>query len=212
MADYRRYHTAGFYDPRKTYEGRHPRHPSDPECGHDAHVTHARVTKRRKRDALTGKLTFYDANGDAYEDFHPNLTPREIFQMGAFGGTYWRPIYCTVTEQVHRNCHEEFPYLKRMAKRRVCSETYTPELNYFNVPCGASLDEWQSKGWICALDPYGWIQWYCRFYAGRRTMDDARQIKRWKGLAGSRGRFYRRTNKSPKILQTLLHWAVLCEE
>lgn len=27
-----------------------------------------------------------------YPDFKPNLTPRDMFRMGSFGGTYWRPI------------------------------------------------------------------------------------------------------------------------
>jgi hypothetical protein len=39
------------------------------------------------------------------------------------------------------------------------------------------------------VDPYGWFQWYCRFYRGRRTSDDTRQISRWKALAGTKGRF-----------------------
>ena len=35
-----------------------------------------------------GEIIFTD-----YPDFIPNLTPTEIFNMGSFGGTYWRPIY-----------------------------------------------------------------------------------------------------------------------
>ena len=27
-----------------------------------------------------------------YPEFQPNLTPREIFTRGSFGGGYWRPI------------------------------------------------------------------------------------------------------------------------
>jgi hypothetical protein len=23
---------------------------------------------------------------------------------------------------------------------------------------------WEQSGWIVAQDPYGWFQWYCRFY------------------------------------------------
>jgi hypothetical protein len=34
-----------------------------------------------------GEIVFKD-----YPDFRPNLTPIEIFQLGSFGGTYWRPI------------------------------------------------------------------------------------------------------------------------
>jgi hypothetical protein len=28
-----------------------------------------------------------------YPEFKPNLSPKEIFQSGAFGGTYWREIF-----------------------------------------------------------------------------------------------------------------------
>ena len=62
---------------------------------------------------------------------------------------------------------------------------------------------------------------YCRFYLGRRTDDDERQIGRWSGVAGPKGRWKRALlNKvvasnarwddaaiSPVIRQTLLHWA-----
>ena len=41
-------------------------------------------------------------------------------------------------------------------------------------------------------DPYGWVQWYCRFYKGRRIPDDERQIKRWLAFAGPKGRFKKR--------------------
>lgn len=32
---------------------------------------------------------------------------------------------------------------------------------------------------------------YCRFYQGRRTDDDDRQIHRWSGVAGEKGRWKR---------------------
>ena len=50
----------------------------------------------------------------------------------------------------------------------------------------------ESNGWIVEQDPYGWFQWYCRFYRGRRSEDDQRQIDRWKNLTGPKGRFRRR--------------------
>ena len=37
----------------------------------------------------------------------------------------------------------------------------------------------ENKGWINKIDPYGWFQWYFRYWSGRRSKDDERQINRW---------------------------------
>jgi len=75
------------------------------------------------------------------------------------------------------------------------------------------------KGWIKAHDPYGWFQWYCRFYLGRRTSDDQRQLARWKSFDGRwKSNLINRIRKantsyddftiSPAIRQSLLHWGI----
>ena len=38
------------------------------------------------------------------------------------------------------------------------------------------------KGWINKIDPYGWLQWYFRYWSGGRSKDDKRQINRWKKI------------------------------
>jgi hypothetical protein len=102
------------------------------------------------------------------------------------------------------------------------STLYRDHVNKFGVKCGGSLGMWESSGWIADSDPYGWFQWYCRFYQGRRCSDDARQISRWLKSAGPKGRFRSQLcNKilaakaecddktiSPVIRQTLLHWGL----
>lgn len=62
-------------------------------------------------------------------------------------------------------------------------------INRFEVRAGQSLQEWEKAGWIWAEDPRGWAQWYTRFWAGRRTEDDERQVRRWMKVAGPTGRF-----------------------
>ena len=43
-----------------------------------------------------------------YPEFKPNLTPEEIFRMGSFGGTYYRPIYSTINNRKYTGAHKEF--------------------------------------------------------------------------------------------------------
>jgi hypothetical protein len=60
---------------------------------------------------------------------------------------------------------------------------------------GGNLDMWEYSWWITEIDPYGWFQWYCIFYLGRRSTDDERQIKRWLKSIGLHGWFRVRFDK-----------------
>ena len=174
-------------------------------------MSKVRPVKRR------GKLYFTD-----HPEFTPNLTPKQIFQMGSFGGTYWRPIHSGVTKKNYRNAHEEFSkWWKGIPENKLSSAKCDLTINTYKVHSGTSLKYWESKKWIKAQDPYGWVQWYCRFYAGRRSEDDKRQIARWQAFAGPNGRFrlrlinlirkqrkrYNDPTVSPVIRQGLQHWA-----
>jgi hypothetical protein len=157
-----------------------------------------------------------------YPNFKPTLTPREIFTKGSFGGTYWRPIYSSITKKNYKNVHNQISksWWKGIQEEHLSNSKYDTSVNKYKVKVGTSLEYWEEKKWITKYDPYGWVQWYCNFYNGRRTKDDERQIKRWDGIAGENGRFRKwlitiiLTKKgqwndhsiSPKIRQTLQHW------
>jgi len=158
-------------------------------------------------------------------DFKPNLTPKEVLQRGSFGGTYFRPIYSSVTKLKYgKEVWQELPkdWLEGLnIKSLVSSSIYDASKNKYKVKCGASLEEWENSGWMDKQDPYGWFQWYCRFYQGRRTEDDERQIGRWARCAGETGRWknnliskivkagcaWDNYGVSPVVRQTLQHWA-----
>ena len=161
-----------------------------------------------------------------YPQFKPNLSPKEIFRLGSFGGTYFRHIKSTVVNKQLKDQHKEYKkygwFNNLDEEKYVTSEACNLKINKYGVKSGTSLDFWESKGWIKEIDPYGWFQWYCRFYAGRRCYDDDRQINRWIKFAGERsGRWRLRLinmckNKnadyddvtiSPVIRQGLQHWA-----
>lgn len=152
-----------------------------------------------------------------HPDFRPNVTPAEMFRAGVFGGTYFRPIDSQITKRTHRG-HRGLPaswWRGIDVARAVTSSTCDASVNKYGVTSGTSLAYWEKQGWIVAQDPYGWVQWYCRYYLGRRTADDARQIARWLGVAGEKGGRWRRylANRvakgkdSPKVRQLLLQWA-----
>lgn len=193
-------------------------------------LTAVEVDKKRASAPVRKK------NGDIFfsdwEEFRPNVTPAEVLRAGSFGGTYFRSIISGVTnekysgsEMLAETCPADWTE-GLDAKTRLTSATYRPSLNKFGVKCGGSLGMWESSGWISDVDPYGWFQWYCRFYRGRRCSDDARQIGRWSKSAGPRGRFRSQLlNKclaagkgagdvsiSPVIRQTLLHWGFMPTE
>lgn len=159
-----------------------------------------------------------------YPDFKPNLTPRDIFNLGSFGGTYWRPIKSMFFKKIIEKRHLKYPksWWKGINDKKMVTpwDKYDAKINKYGVYCGSTLEQWESSGWIVKSHPYGWVEWYCDFYNGKRGDDDERQIKRWIRTAGPNSRFRRRLigmikdkkstyddySISPKIRQTLQHW------
>lgn len=133
-------------------------------------------------------------------EFKPELTPKEMLELGVFGGKYMT------------DCIGEFPR-GWFSKAKLSPSKKDITLNYFNVDASLPLSYWRNKGWIYHEDPRGWFQWYCRYYMGRRIPpEDERQIKRWKAIKRHIGAI--KKNCLPmdmecrkKQRQALLHWA-----
>ena len=134
-----------------------------------------------------------------HPDFRPELTPREMLELGVFGGRYMT------------DCRSEFP-ASWFRRAKLCPERHDPKLNYFRVNASKPLSYWKKKGWIYHEDPRGWFQWYCRYYMGRRCIDDDRQVRRWRQIARhvaqvKRGCRPRDLTCRRRQRQALLHWA-----
>ena len=132
-------------------------------------------------------------------DFQPQLTPKEMLELGVFGGKYMN------------DCYDEFPV--SWFENAKISTTKNIQLNYFKVQASLPLSHWREKGWIYNDDPRGWFQWYCRYFMGRRIFDeDTRQIKRWKAIKRHLGAVIKNCKSldlecRKKQRQALLHWA-----
>ena len=133
-------------------------------------------------------------------EFSPDLTPKQMLQLGIFGGDYFNEV------------PNEFP------KDWFDGVLLSPggaqkELNHFKVNASQPLSIWQKKGWIYPEDPKGWFLWYCRYYMGRRIpAEDKRQIKRWKNMRRHLAQVQTHCvtgdeSCRPRQRQALLHWA-----
>ncbi len=136
-----------------------------------------------------------------HPEFKPQFTPKEMLELGIFGGLYFRDGEM-----------EEFP--RSWFKNARLSKSGKPEkgLNLYGVLASQPLAVWQKKGWIHQDDPRGWFQWYSRYYQGRRHEDDERQIKRWKAISrhvAQIGYNCRAKDQDcrPRQRQAILQWA-----
>jgi len=133
------------------------------------------------------------------EGFAPELTPAEMLRLGVFGGKYLN------------DCRDEFP-ASWFRGAKLSPERKDPTLNFFGVDASLPLATWRKNGWIHPQDPRGWFQWYCRYYLGRRSIDDDRQIRRWRQMRRHVAQIARGCERRdhlcrPKQRQALLHWA-----
>lgn len=143
-------------------------------------------------------VTFKD-----YKNYQPDYTPQEMFNLGIFAGRYFRPIYSSVNKKNYSDQYKEFSFLKNIDVNKMANPKADVKINKYKTNASLSLKYWEDHGWIKPQDPYGHLQWYCRFYSGRRTKDDERQIARANNVLI---RFGQRKNKSDRVKQTLLHW------
>jgi len=132
-------------------------------------------------------------------EFNPQLTPKQMLELGVFGGKYMN------------DCRDEFP-ASWFRRAKLSPERYRSTINYFGIAASQPLAEWRKKGWIYHEDPRGWFQWYCRYYSGRRCADDLRQIARWRSVRRHVAQLKKHCCKGDlncrrRQRQALLHWA-----
>jgi len=137
------------------------------------------------------------------ERFLPELSPKQMLELGVFGGRYMR------------DCQNEFPknWFSRAKLYPPGLAGHDPELNFFGVEASLPLAVWEEKGWIYPDDPRGWFQWYCRYYMGRRIPEeDHRQIGRFIAMRRHIAQVKKHCARGDlqcrqKQRQALLHWA-----
>lgn len=141
------------------------------------------------------------------KSFTPDYTPHEMFNAGIFCNGYFRPIYSSLLGKVIKNDYKKHKLGVPKEKLTIPEENWDLSVNKYGVRASLPLIEWERKGWIVPeYDPRGWVEWYCKYYNGRRISGyDDYQINRWLNV---KNRFGAVKNKTPTIKQTLLQWGI----
>ncbi|GJN93406.1 hypothetical protein Rhopal_006461-T1 [Rhodotorula paludigena] len=168
----------------------------------DGQMVYVLTAPMPERDAATRDFIFED-----WPEFRPNLSPEEIIRQGAFDGGFFRPVK---SQKSKRELHEDWTDFPSEWYAGLDTSLYLTRpdgledsVNKWQAHMGQPYEAWEKNGWL---------------------RHDARQVQRWKGVAGETGRFrrmlygqYRKRgvhfvepdeeDVSPGIRQTLNHWA-----
>lgn len=129
--------------------------------------------------------------------FKPSFTPKELLEMGIFGGKYFNDI--------KDNFPKDWFTHAKMVKP---GEPKNILLNYYQVDASQPLEVWKDNGWIYGDDTHGWMEWYFYYYMGRRNKDiDNIQITRWVKYINRHVGLIKNDVYTPRQAQALLHWA-----
>lgn len=104
-------------------------------------------------------------------NFAPSYTPKEMLEMGVFEGKY-----INVVDGLPKGWYK----IKKVLKT---SDQPDVSINYYGIKSRQPLDVWRKNGWTATNSPYGWFEWYCLYFCGRRLdKEDEWQINRWRSF------------------------------
>jgi hypothetical protein len=92
------------------------------------------IVKDKMQDGYRYELT-EPMGKNFHPDFKPELTPKEMLELGVFGGKYMT------------DCQKEFPS-DWFEKAKFNSKFHDPKLNFFGVNASQPLSVWREKDWI----------------------------------------------------------------
>ena len=163
-----------------------------------------------------GVISFKDS-----KHFSTCYSPLRMIELGIFGHGYFG--IADVDENEFKRILNLVPnfsdQLDEEMRTKILLSPQKFSLNRYGIRAGLDHRAWTENKWIHSDDPYGWFNWYIRFYYGRRHKDDFRQINRFRSFVkrhwGMLNGYCQKANvpidqaeyRYQKTCQGLLQWA-----
>lgn len=111
-------------------------------------------------------------------------SPLRMIELGIFGLGYFgiKDVPSSELRKLQLAVPEFWAQLEPEMQHRIYKSPQDFSLNCYGIKAGLDHAPWVENGWIHEDDPYGWFNWYIRYFYGRRHEDDSRQIKRFRSF------------------------------
>lgn len=106
-------------------------------------------------------------------DFQPHYTPREILELGVFGGSFFYKI------SSRKNLPADL--FKGIPRSKWDNAVADANINYFKVLAYNRRRDFNIPIEVLVADHEGWFKWYCRMYYGRiMSFGDPLRVEQWR--------------------------------
>jgi len=104
--------------------------------------------------------------------FQPHYTPREILELGVFGGAYFFRL----------SSRKDIPpvLFEGLPRNKYSNDLADNSINYFQVDTYNRRRDYKIPFELKMRDPGGWFQWYSKFFYGRTDNNrDSYRLEQW---------------------------------
>lgn len=107
-----------------------------------------------------------------YPDFKPCFTPKQMLQLGVFGGTALNSI--SVRDRIPINI------IREVNRSQFTQMIPVDTINYYKQSFPKRFRPNKMPPDISRMHPGGWFEWFCRFSEGFESIADRYRINQWK--------------------------------
>jgi hypothetical protein len=107
--------------------------------------------------------------------FRPFYSPQDMLNLGVFGGSFFGPD--RAMKLIPK--FTQFMLFSGVPISSYALAIYNQGINYFNVSLDPMNRTFSMPIGLKRMHPFGWFEWYCKYFYGEESKADEHRIKQW---------------------------------